>query len=811
MLADRPNERQVHGYCSLCIARCGTVATVTDDRFTRLDPDPDHPTGASICAKGRAAPELVYHKDRLTRPLRRTRPKAETDPGWEEISWDAALDQIAAAMRDIARRHGPQAVAFSQSSPSTTAIADSAVFVRRLMNAFGTPNQVSHLDLCGWGRGFATRYVFGVGSVATGSAGGAMADVAGSGCLILWGYNPSFTRITHATAAVAALKRGMKLIVVDPRNVGLANKADVWLRVRPGTDGALALGLANMMIEKEWFDRDFIREWSNGPLLVRSDTERLLRWDDLAPSSGSGQFVAWDQLSNCIVGYDPVDGRYDAPSKHLALRGEYTIATVDGAIRCQPVFERYAALCKKYTPEAIEATCWIPRAHLEQAANLIWHSRPVSYYAYSGHEHHANATETARAMAMLYALTGSFDAAGGNVLLPAVPAGSITGENLPAAKRLAPTIGVAERPLGPARWNSVSAQDFYRAVLEGTPYPVHGLIGFGHNLLLAQGDPVRGRAALAALDFYAHADLFMTPTAALADIVLPVASCFEREALKVGFEISADAQSRVQFRQPIVEPRGEARSDTDIIFGLATRLGLGEHFWGGNVDASYREQLGLSGITLEQLRAEPAGLRKPLTTRYRKHAERNAKGDPRGFPTPSRKIEFWSETFLDHGYSAMPDFVEPPISPVARPDLAASFPLILTCAKPSLFCQTQHRALPSLRRRALHPEIELNPATAAARGIRNGDWVEVRTPAGAMRAKARFNGQLDPRVVVGEHGWWQACDELGIAGSDPFEVTGTNFNLTVDAAVRDPVSGTPAHRSNLCEVRLVPEARQKEL
>ena len=170
--------RQVHGYCSLCTARCGTVATVMDHKFTRLDPDPNHPTGASICAKGRAAPELVYHKDRLTRPLRRTRPKGDADPGWEEIPWDAALDQIAAAMRNIAERHGPQAVAFSQSSPSTTAIADSAVFIRRLMNAFGTPNQVSHLDVCGWGRGFATRYVFGVGSVATGSAGGAMPDIA---------------------------------------------------------------------------------------------------------------------------------------------------------------------------------------------------------------------------------------------------------------------------------------------------------------------------------------------------------------------------------------------------------------------------------------------------------------------------------------------------------------------------------------------------------------------------------------------------------------------------------------------------------
>ena len=162
----------------------------------------------------------------------------------------------------------------------------------------------------------------------------------------------------------------------------------------------------------------------------------------------------------------------------------------------------------------VAATCWIPAAQLEETARLIWHARPVSYYAWSGHEHHANTTETARAMALLYALTGSFDAAGGNVLFPAVPSAPITGEDLPAAKHLAPAIGVADRPLGPARWNNVSAQDFYRAVLDGTPYPMRGLIGFGSNTLLAFSDPVRGRRALAALDFYAHVDLFMNPTAA---------------------------------------------------------------------------------------------------------------------------------------------------------------------------------------------------------------------------------------------------------------------------------------------------------
>ena len=87
-----------------------------------------------------------------------------------------------------------------------------------------------------------------------------MADIANSGCLILWGYNPSIARLTHATMTVEALKRGLRLIVVDPRQAGLANKADVWLRVRPGTDGALALGLANLMIERNWYDRDFVRD-----------------------------------------------------------------------------------------------------------------------------------------------------------------------------------------------------------------------------------------------------------------------------------------------------------------------------------------------------------------------------------------------------------------------------------------------------------------------------------------------------------------------------------------------------------------------
>src|SRR5262249_7550937 len=160
----------------------------------------------------------------------------------------------------------------------------------------------------------------------------------------------------------------------------------------------------------------------------------------------------------------------------------------------------------------------------------------------------------------------------------------------------------------------------------------------------------------------------------LADIVLPVASPFEREGLKIGFEVSEAAQSLVQLRQPVAEPRGEARSDTDIVFDLACRLGLGEHFWNGDVDAGYRYQLEPSGVTVEELRQKPAGVRVPLSTVYRKFAERDA-GIPHGFATPSGLVELYSETLLQHGYPAVPEFSEPLVSPRSRPDLGRRYPL----------------------------------------------------------------------------------------------------------------------------------------
>jgi len=784
------------GFCALCIASCGCIATVEDGRFTRLDPDPSHPTGAALCAKGRAAPELTAHAERLTHPLLRTRPKGDPDPGWQRISWDDALDRIASNMRRIAARDGAASVGFSLSSPSTTAIADAYGWIRRLMNAFGSPNAFTHLDLCGWGRAFATRYAFGNATLGT-AFGGAMPDLERTGCLILWGYNPSHTRLSHATAIMDAQKRGMRLLVIDPRHAGLAGKADVWLRPRPGTDGVLALGLANLMIRNGWYDRAFIAAWTNGPMLVRDDTGRMLTANDLAATGDPRHLVAWNAVRGEPSLYDPAIGRHASDPADLALEGTIRVDTRMGKVTCRPAFACHAALCARHTPEVVAATCWVPADRLEAAARLIWTARPTAYYAWSGHEQHTNVTQTARAMALLYALTGCFDAPGGNVLMPAIPTNPITGDDLPAARGMGPALGATDRPLGLARWNHVTADELYRAILDGKPYPVRGLVGFGSNMLLSDADARRGRDALAALEFFAHADLFMSPTAQLADIVLPVASPFEREALRVGFELGPDAQSHVQLRRAVVTPPGEARSDLAIVFDLATRLGLGEHFWQGDIEAAWRHQLAPSGVTLETLRAHPAGVRVPLETRFEKHALPDPAGHPQGFPTGSRRVEFHSTIFLDHGYPALAECTAP--DSATHGD--ARFPLALTCAKPTVFLQSQLRGLPSLRRRSPDPRVTLHPDAAAARGLADGDWAEIETPSGRARARVHLHDALDPRVVVGEHGWWQGCAEAGAPAYDPLGPESASYNLLVDPVTRDPVSGTAGVRSGACEVR----------
>src|SRR6185437_4811442 len=233
------------------------------------------------------------------------------------------------------------------------------------------------------------------------------------------------------------------------RQVGLANKADLWLRVRPGSDGALALAVAGVMIAEGWYDRDFMRDWSNCPLLVDPETGRFLTAADLAPGGDPAHLVAWDEARNRPLLYDPANGSYERAGARPALLGRFAAETRGGRRACSTAFTLYAELCRRYPPERAAAICWIEPGEIRAMARMLHESGPVAYYGWTGVGQHTNATQTDRAIALVCALTGSFDAPGGNVVFDRIPVNDARGVELMGPAQRAKTVGREKRPIGP--------------------------------------------------------------------------------------------------------------------------------------------------------------------------------------------------------------------------------------------------------------------------------------------------------------------------------------------------------------------------
>ena len=795
MLKPAETNYTVRGFCALCTAHCATVATVLDGKVARLEADHDHPNGGVFCLKGKAAPELVYHPDRLNHPLKRTRPKSHPDAGWQRISWEQALDEIAHRLLSIRAQFGPRSVALAKGTGGGTSVSDAERWLGRFLNSFGSPNWVSTTHVCNWHKDTGFTYTFGV-EIPT-------PDVAHSNAFLLWGHNPSSTSLILAHDIVAARKRGMKIVAVDPRRVGIAAQADVLLQVRPGADGALALAMLDVMIKEKLFDESFVRQWTNGTFLIRRDNGAPLTEADLTSDGSRSRFVAWDENANRPVIYDPESALYNEPAARLALSGEWSIATHHGkTVVCEPAFACLAAMAAQFAPEKSAAITWIPVEKVRAAARLLAANRPVSLFMHNGVGQHTNATQTSRAIATLYALFGDFDAAGGNVVFPKAPLNAVSGKEFLSKETALERIGRERKPLGPpAKPGNCAAYDVFTAILENRPYPVKALLNFGSNTVMNTGDSQRAREAFRALDFAAAAELFMTPTAELCDYVLPATSFLEMANVSNDFKHRQQGRVHVQYRPAVVEPLAERRSDTWIIFELAKRLGLGEKFWEGDIDAAYEYELAPTGISLEQLKAAPGGVTVAVAPRYQKFSKADASGKARGFNTPDKKVAIYSQVFAKHGYPPLPEYIEPMISPISRPEVASEYPLVLTNAKFTTFIHSQLRGLASLRKASPDPTADIHPDTAARYEIADKKWMIIESPRGSMRAKARVTDAIAPGVVCCQHGWWQECKELELPGYDSYGDASANPSLLIGSDLADPISGSLPHRSFLCRVK----------
>jgi anaerobic selenocysteine-containing dehydrogenase/ferredoxin-NADP reductase len=763
---------------------------IEDGRLIGVEPLPGHPTGGALCAKGRAAPEMVHSPRRLTKPLRRTAPRDAADPGWTEISWDEALDEIAQKLGAIRKTSGAEAVAFALTTPSGTPMVDSSEWVERFIRCFGSPNLVYAIEICGWHKDFAHALTFGRGI--------GVPDYERAEAIVLWGHNPARTWLAQATRVADARRRGARVAVVDPKPNGSGQQADIWLRIRPGADGALAMGAIRHLITTQAHDADFVTRWTNGPLLIDTATGRFVRASELWADQSNDNFVVLDRSGSAR----PVDTRAATPDPACCtLDGRTTLAARDGrAIAAATAFCLLAAEAAPYTIARVAELTWLDASKIAAFYALFENGPRLAYHSWTGVGQHTNATMIERAIATLYALTGACDIPGGNVWPAPPPTRSVNDYALLPPEQRAKALGLDELPLGPPKHGWITARDFSHAVLTGEPYRVQALMSFGTNFVVSQGHSSRNRAALRALDFHVHVDMFLNPTGENADILLPANMPWERDALKIGFEITQEAVETIQFRPQMLPQLGACKADYEIVAELAVRLGLADEFFGGDIHAGWNYQLAPLGVTVEELRLHPEGLRFPQLLRHQKYALPQQDGTVAGFATPTRRVEIYSELMLEHGYAPLPGHVEPAESPLAaRRD--SRFPLVLTTAKSGWFVHTSHRHVASLRRKTPDPAIEISPTLAAGRGLKDGDWAIVMTSTGDVRLRVRLNEALDDRVAVAEFGWWEDCPPLGRDAMPSAGYLTSNMNAALSDATRDPVSGSVPLRATTCDIR----------
>jgi anaerobic selenocysteine-containing dehydrogenase len=704
--ANEKREMEVYGYdtvvkshCRMCHGGCGVLVYVKKGRVEKIGGDPDCPINhGTLCSKGIAAPQLVYHQDRLTHPVRRIGPKASGK--WERISWDEALDAIAERILHYKDKNGAESIVLGYGTGR-----ENEAVIYRFANLLGTPNVLTAGHFC-YGPRIAT------GIITCGS--NPIVDYENNPkCIMVWGNNLVISNpdCYKGEPFSQCINRGAKIIAVDPRLTRIAARADVWLQLRPGTDTALALGMLNVIVDEDLYDHEFAADHVYG----------------------------WE-----------------------------------------PFVERIG----QYPPDRVEQITWVPQEKIREAARLFALIKPAAIQWGVAIEQQINCADNNRALMALMGITGNIDVPGGQVLF-GTPKIRNVGQF--GAHRMLPYEQSLKR-LGADRFRLagnfavINPKCVWDAILKEQPYPVKMLFFISSNPVLTRANAKEVYRALEKVEFMAVSDFFLTPTAELADIVLPAATWLEMDYI-------GDFWKRHGYilpRRKVVQV-GECRSDHEMLNDLAHRVGQVAHWWDtfeGGLDYIL-EPMGISWQDfkkMDYIRGE---------VKYRKYRER-------GFSTPTKKFELYSTLLENWGYDPLPHFREPAESPVRTPELYRQYPYILiTGARSPGFFHTENRQVPWLRE--LHPDplVEIHPAAAKKEGIHDGDWVVIESPRGRVRQRARLFSGIDPRVVAAQHAWW--FPERQDPGHGWEE---SNINILTDNSYEtcDPAMGATSVRTLLCKI-----------
>jgi len=692
------------------IDACGITAHVQGDRVVKVEPAefPD-PKYRRICLRGLSSLDITYHPERLQYPMKRVGERGEGK--FKRISWDEALDFIAGKLKKIAAEHGWPAIAWVLGGPG----AGTTKFGGYLRLASLTQST----RVSAWGYGDAglpcgSRVIFGTQFPYGLLFSQLWTDTPDADMVVVWGANPGESQPLNLMRPIMDAKaRGARLVVIDPRYSVTASKADQYVGVKPGTDAALALGLVHVIFEKGLQDDAYILRHTVGPYLVRDDNGLYLRGRDIGLPE-KNEYIVWDEKSG-------TPQPRNAPDIQPALTGAFTA----GGVTCKPSLQRLKELAQDYSPARTADITGVDAKLVTRLAERIGNSKSVIFVTHMGFTRTYHGDISLRGLGTVAALTGNVKA-------------TFKGGYLPAVLNWNPFLKA--KPEEPS-YSRLGILQLYDAVINAKPYPVKAVWFSFINFLNQCADSRKiAEEMFPQLDLIVDTELFMTPTARYADILLPVCSYLEFS------DLIPHPFPYIQLQQKAIEPLYESKSDVDIAAGLAQRLGFGEYYEGGEdgfidliLDSGNDS---LKGITRQKLKegALPVAFMPEMDQAF-----------DMPFSTPSGKIELYAEGLVADG-QALPVFLEPLETPL-KPE-GKKYPLAFVQGHSRFRTHSMFANVDSLLQMNPEPLAEINPLDAAARDISEGDMITVFNDRARTTLKARVSAGVRPGVVNIMQGWW---------------------------------------------------------